>query len=50
MHVILNSEEYTVCEVEDASINEIIINDESLTIETNEKSYYCYISKEKLYY
>lgn len=45
-----NSEEYTVCEVEDASINEVIINDESLSIETNEKSYYCYINKEKLYY
>ncbi|MDY3374194.1 MAG: hypothetical protein SOX50_13090 [Terrisporobacter othiniensis] len=44
-----NSEEYTVCEVEDPSINEVIINDESLSIETNEKSYYCYINKEKLY-
>ena len=45
-----DSEEYTVCEVEDESINEIVINDESLTIETNEKSYLCYINKEKLYY
>ena len=45
-----NSEKYTVCEVEDASINEIIINDESLSIETDEKIYLCYINKEKLYY
>lgn len=44
-----NSDEYTVCEVEDSSINEVIINDDSLSIETNEKSYYCYINKDKLY-
>lgn len=45
-----NSEEYTVCEVEDSKINEVIIDSDSLSIETNEKSYYCYISDEKLYY
>lgn len=45
-----NSEEYTVCEVEDALINEVTIDGDSLSIETNEKRYYCYISDEKLYY
>lgn len=45
-----NSEEYTVCEVEDNGINEVIINEGSLSIKTDEKMYYCYISKEKLYY
>ncbi|MGL5312405.1 MAG: hypothetical protein ACRC92_04055 [Peptostreptococcaceae bacterium] len=45
-----NLEQITVCEVEDMGINEVIINDDSLSIETNEKSYYCYINKDKLYY
>ncbi len=45
-----NSERHIVCEIEDARINEIIINDESLSIETDEKIYLCYINKEKLYY
>lgn len=44
------SDEYTVCEVEDENINEVIINDGSLSIETDEKSYYCYINKDKLFY
>ena len=30
--------------------NEVTINDRSLIIEIDEKSYYCYINKEKLYY
>ena len=30
--------------------NEVIINNGSLIIETDEKSYYCYINKERLYY
>lgn len=45
-----STEEYTVCEVEDESINEVIIEEGSLGIEINEKSYYCYRSDEKLYY
>lgn len=44
-----NSEEYTICEVEDALINEVIINGESLSIETNEKSYHCSPNKDYLY-
>ena len=45
-----NKDEYTVCEVEDSRINEVTIEKESLIIETNEKSYHCYIDKSKLYY
>ncbi len=45
-----NKNEYTVCEVEDESINEVVINDELLIIESDEKAYYCYINKEKIYY
>ena len=42
--------ESSICEVQDENINEVMINNESLSIETNEKNYYCYINKEKLYY
>ena len=40
----------TVCEVEDKSIKEVILYDDSLKIETKEKSYYCYKNKEKMYF
>lgn len=39
----------TVCEVEDAAINEVIVYNDSLSIETDEKSYYCYQDQDKLY-
>lgn len=45
-----NADEYTVCEVEDTRIIEVIIEKDSLRIETNKKSYYCYTNDEKLYY
>ncbi len=45
-----NLQDVAICEVEDRGIIEVIVNDDSLSIETNEKSYYCYINKDKLYY
>lgn len=42
--------ESTICEVEDKSIIEVVIYNDSLKIETNEKSYYCYKSAEKKYF
>ncbi|MDA3732004.1 hypothetical protein PBV87_10980 [Niameybacter massiliensis] len=45
-----DSNGYTVCEVEDKNINEVILLEDSLSIETDEKIYYCYIDKKKLYY
>ncbi|SCH85720.1 MULTISPECIES: hypothetical protein [unclassified Romboutsia] len=44
-----NENQYTVCEVEDGNINEIIINDELLVIEADEKYYHCYLNKDKIY-
>lgn len=44
------SKESTVCEVNDESINEVIVYDDSLSIETNEKIYYCYKDKDKIYF
>lgn len=43
------SSESTICEVEDKSIKEVILYEDSLSIETKEKSYYCYKDKEKIY-
>lgn len=45
-----NSKEYTVCEVDDESIKEVIVNNDSLSIETEEKSYYCHQDRDKLFY
>ena len=39
----------TVCEVEDASINEVIVYNDALSIETDGKSYYCYQDLNRLY-
>ncbi|WP_042272754.1 hypothetical protein [Faecalimicrobium dakarense] len=44
------SKDDTVCEVSDKSIKEIIVYNDSLRIETEEKSYYCYQSKDKQFY
>lgn len=44
------SKEDTVCEVSDESITEVIVYNDSLSIETEEKSYYCYQSKDKRFY
>ncbi|MBO3444723.1 MULTISPECIES: hypothetical protein [Clostridia] len=44
------SKEDTVCEVSDKSIKEVIVYNDSLSIETEEKSYYCYQSQDKRFY
>ena len=45
-----SSQEYTVCKVDDESIKEVIVNNNFLSIETEEKSYYCKQDRDKLFY
>ncbi|WP_195940059.1 hypothetical protein [Romboutsia sp. 1001713B170131_170501_G6] len=40
----------TVCEVEDSAIDEVVVYDDSLRIETKEKTYYCYKDSDKMYF
>lgn len=40
----------TTCEVNDSNINEVMIDEVSLTIETDTTTYYCHINQEKLFY
>ena len=45
-----NTKEGTVCEINDESIDEVIVYNDSLIIETKLKSYYCYQNQDKLFY
>lgn len=40
----------TLCEINDESIDEVIVYNDSLRIETKLKSYYCYQNQDKLFY
>lgn len=45
-----NAPQYKDYEINDSNINEVIIDDTSLTIETDTGIYYCQINQERLLY